>query len=296
MSILEDLKARYAFEMTERERATLEAQIWSLVPRSDRDSTKPGMAMYMSKLFSVAHRTIRVRQYLLRAGSAADPLWDRVQKDMTLSTALNIMQEAWSLKQSNSSMELSAAVIKSIEDYDKSGDYAAKSSNGKLVRRKRPNSIRGPTSTSTSTSANKIFWNTLRAHIGDYAKSRLEGTDPVIYDRILRSFEADLNILFEDFQQELSKAPRAGLEILAVSRKVMIQACNILGMDPPKPGKPVNMKLASTQRKRFGRMYHPDVSGGSKETTDQYMAAMEAYRILQKYSENFTISNVKTNG
>ena len=39
-------------------------------------------------------------------------------------------------------------------------------------------------------------------------------------------------------------------------------------------------------------MYHPDVTG-TNETAEQYRAAFEAYKILQDYNENFSLSDVK---
>jgi hypothetical protein len=296
MSTLADLEEKYSQEMTEKERSELEVQIWALVPFSEREllkskGLKPSLVSYIYYRFNSGRRSIRVRQYLNRTGSAADPVWERVQKDMTLNSALEVIHKARTIS-SNDSIEMKDAVIRCLSEYDSSGDYKVVLANGKVTQRKRPSSFRNK----SSASPGKTFWNSLREQIGNYVESRLKDSDHVVRDQLIRRFEADLHLLIEDFQWALNKAPKTGLEsiVVTISRKSIISACNTLGMDPPRPGKPVDMKLAVLQKRRHARMYHPDVHGGSHDTANQFKASMEAFKILEKYNENFTCSNVKT--
>ncbi len=252
-----------------------------------------GLVGYMQDRFETPQSKSRARQFLHSAGPAADPLWERIEQDMTLHSALQIMQGA--RERAEGGEELAFAVRTGISDYDNFG-YASRSPNGKIVRRRLPGSTAPPPSASDPTPAGRAFWSFLRSHVMEYIKTRLPDADQHTRDGVIRRFEVDLNVLLADLQKEISKAPKQGLKaVLAVSRKSVTQACQVLNMRPPKVGQPVDMETARLQRKRHARAYHPDSHGGSEATRDQYQAVMEAFKLLETYNESLGITDVPVN-
>ncbi len=291
---LDELEAQYSAEMTQKERASLEADIWSRVPKEIRVLTKhTGLVGYMQDRFETPQSKARARQFLHSAGPAADPLWERVEGDMTLHSALQIMQSA--RERAENGEDLAFAVQNCIAEYDNFG-YASKSPDGKIVRRRLPGSNSPPPAASDPTPGGRAFWSFLRTHVMEYIKTRLPDADQHTRDGVIRRFEVDLNVLLVDLQKEISKAPKQGLKAtIAVSRKSIIQACIALNMKPPKVGQPVDMETARLQRRRHARAYHPDSHGGSEATREQYQAVIEAFKLLETYNESLGTTDVPVN-
>lgn len=299
MSQMAELEARYASEMLEKERAALEAQIWSLVPRELR-TEKHGLPGYMKAKLGASTHAARARQFLHRAGAAADPLWERVHRDMTLSTALTLMQDAYDQKAAKNLLKkgvqeeqdaLSEAVLACIKAYDESG-YAANGPDGKVVRRRKQIEVMDAPPPPVDVPSGRAFWPFLRQVVSQYVKTRLEGCDPVQVEFLIRKFEVDLNVVIEDLQDEVRKVPRGSLEAVAFSRARVIHECRTLGMDPPKPGQPVDARALQLQYKRASRAYHPDMHGGDETTLPQFKAVQDAKKFLAGYNESLKAAAV----
>jgi len=275
MSQLDELIERYSSRMSERERASLEAQIWSLIPKAERPDR--GLAVYMHDRFGAQSTHARCRQQLLLAGARAEALWARIESGMPLNTAVSVLRSV------KGAPDPESAMAQALEDYDKTG-YEARLSDGKVVRRRSPSRLRRE-APPKSVPHDRTFWRSLRATMSEYVNSRLVGCDPTDADKLLRRFEVDLNLLIADFQDAISSVPKRGIEIAAVSRRTLIASCRTLGMDPPKVGMPVDMKQATLQKRRHARVYHPDVHGGSEATRGQFESVMQAFKTLERYNE-----------
>jgi hypothetical protein len=299
MTLLEELEAKYTSEMTERERAELEAQIWSLIPASVRTAArKHGMVAYMNEKFGTDLKDVRCRQRLLRFGPAADPLWDRLTGDMPTYTVISIAAEANQMSRDRG-ISLNDAVILCIAKYDKMG-HGAKYG-GKVVRRRHPGKMEDAPllgDVPTDLPSGRGFWTQIRKLIFAYVKERLPATDETQRDILVRNFEADIKRACTDFQQALYSAPKTGLASSLVSRKRLIQACRNLGVDPPRPGQKADPDLVRKKYRVAMRTYHPDVHGGSEVTRPQYEAVEEAYKIVKKYNEDLDALtvNLETTG
>jgi len=278
MTQLDELIASYASVMSEKERASLEAQIWSLIPKPERPPG--GLGDYMHARFGAQTTYALCRQQLLRAGPCVEELWIRVAAGMPLNTAISVFRSV------KGSEDVADAISKALRTYDTTG-YEARSADGKVTRRRKPSRLRKPgdLAPASEVAHDRTFWKSLRSMMSEYVNSRLAGCDPMDVDKLLRRFEVDLNLLITDFQDKISDVPKRGIEILSVSRQALIAACRTLGMDPPRPNKPVDMKLASLQKKRYARVYHPDVHGGSEATRGQFESVMQAYKVLEQYND-----------
>jgi len=287
MTQLDELMASYAAVMTERERASLEAQIWSLVPKPDRPAG--GLGDYMRERLGAQPTHALCRQQLLLAGARVELLWARVDAGMPLNTAISILRSV------KGAEDVAVALVKALEVYDTTG-YEARMPDGKVVRRRSPSRLRksGEPGPSAEFSHDRSFWRSLRATMSGYVNARLAGCDPTDADKLLRRFEVDLNLLIADFQDAISSVPKRGIEITAISRQALFAACRTLHMDPPRIGRHVDMKLAGLQKKRLARVYHPDVHGGSEVTRGQFEAVMQAHKVCEKYNEMLPAPAVKS--
>lgn len=293
MDSLEELTQLYALQMTERERAEIEAQIWGLIPKADRP--KSGIDEYIASKFGGSRYAISGRHFLYRAGRHADALWKRIESGMPLNSAVTILRRSRETARLKN-LTIDDALTAELEKYDTTG-YEVRSPDGKVIRRTKPSRLPTPEDSSGPHSAEgREFWNAIRRMFGDYLNTRLASCDPMELDSIRRTVESDLNVLLADMQKMISRASRGAMPVAIVARQVVVQACHTLGMDPPGVGKPVDMQKAKQQRKLYLRQYHPDVHGGSEATRPLYEATNEAFRIIEQYNENLRPSRSNTSG
>lgn len=290
---LEDLSSLYSVQMTEHERAKLEAQIWGLVPASER--SKGGIGGYFRKKFSIPGYAITNRHQLHLEGDNAIPLWDRIHRGMPIHTAMLILREARRSSQLTG-ISLVDEIKRHIDKHDNLG-VAVQTSTGKVFRRNPAAKVQTEAAPSELPRAEqeiadtKNLWTTMRTMVSEYLDVRLEGCDSSDVDDVKRRVSADLNAVISDMQATVRRVLRGRVDVESVTRSQVIDACRALGMDPPPPGKPVDEKKAKHQRKVYSRQYHPDVHGGSEETRHLFQAVNDSYKILERYNEQFQLSN-----
>jgi hypothetical protein len=294
MSALDDLEAKYGEPMSEKDRAELEAQIWALVPRDVRaklveGGERKGLVGYFHAKFSASSHQLRCRQFLQTHGAAAEPLWQRVESGLTLTSAADIMRRA--AKDVGDGAVLEDAVKKRLEEYDSTG-YETKTAGGKTVRRRPPSRLPeaegGWTPPEDEAPEGRAFWTFLRKQIASFISSKLPEGDPRVRETLLRNFEVDLNVLIADFQRDLHRSPKGSLfkPERAPSRKAVLRACTTLGIVGPRSGHPVDAVKAKAQYRAHCRAYHPDIPGGTEETRDLFQAAQAAWKTIQDYNES----------
>lgn len=289
---IEDLFSLYNVQMSELERARLEARIWGLVPTGSR--TKGGIGGYFRWKFGIPGYATTNRHQLHLTGEDAAPLWERIDQGMPLHTAMVILRDA---KRSAQVTKISLVdeIKRHIDKHDNLG-VAVQTAGGKVFRRNPagktqvenvPSEL--PRATKEVSEA-KNLWVAMRTMVSDYLDSRLEGCDPADVDSARRRVEADLNTVISDMQAVIRRVVNGRIDTGSVTRSQVIDACRALGMDPPSPGKAVDEKKAKLQRKLYSRQYHPDVHGGSEETRHLFQATIEAYKLLESYNEQLQSS------
>lgn len=318
MTETEELVAQYkelSGAMTQKERAEIEAKIW--------DARPPGMdhplkgrpkAPQKHKKENYLHQLLggkAVGEFIIRAqihnaGRPADPLWERIEKDYSLYTAVEILREA----RKNTPDGLNGSLVKAIADAMKEYDsrpHKRHVGNGRITRSRSPTRLPNPreavkeaikpvTRRKMENPENtRAFWDELRKHVAGFIAPKLMGAPPIIADKLYKEFEVELKSLLEHFGTKLSrmsKEERTGV-FTEIHRKRLIDACRRLSMDPPKPGKPVDGGLARTQWKRLVKLYHPDKHGGSEHTRIAYEDVNAAYAAIQQYNESFNQKEVE---
>lgn len=281
--------------LTHRERAELETEIWSLVPAAERrvDGASQGRGVWLARAIGGTRLDYDIRCNLMTWGDVVDVLWERVEADMTLSTAIDILRSA-----KKRPGEMAEAVLGALAEYD-ARPNTTKLPDGKVIRKKALTSLpdrRGGGSgvgrdrraekerRRASSGAGETIWARVRGELGGHIAERLGDLDPRIGEEIYRDFERDLNLLLGEYQDKINRIrTRAGAEI-KVSRRLVIDACAVLALDPPSPGKAADLGAARKQRGRLAKVYHPDANGGDESMRPQYERVIQAYERLDDYN------------
>ncbi len=273
---------------SQRRRAEMESEIWGLVPFSERKvkNHHHGRGHWLAMTFGGSSADYQHRCQLLSWGPAVDVLWTRVEEDMTLSTVIELLRKAKKLPG-----EMPEAVLRAVAEYD-ALPMATKQADGKIVRKRatarlpslKESRVHRRDSPKVRAAGTETIWNRLRAELGGYVAGRLEGLDPRIGEEVYRDFERDLNGLLSEYQQKIDRVRSSGAATFKVSRRLVIDACAVLALDPPSPGRPADLVLARRQQRRLAKIYHPDTNMGDESMRAQYERVMQAYERLDAYN------------
>lgn len=266
---------------TEKEKADLEQQIWNV--RDEGEKQQRGL--FLRGLLGGSITDINARGQLYNAGALAEPLWDRVQKDLTLSMAVDLLRTAKAV----------GSVTKALEEYDKR-PIVRNLGKGKAVRVNPPSRL--PPAATLARDSNvkgaenpetaRVFWTELRKLIGHYFLPRLMDAPTVEVERLQSEFETDLRILFDMFQGKIRRlqTQARGGGLSDIQRRHILEACRVLALSKvPAPGVPVDLKEARQRQRKLAALYHPDKHGGDTSMQALYDDVNRAYSVLETYNE-----------
>lgn len=281
----------YSAAMKEREKAEIEYKLWDLAPPESRVADAHARENYLVSLVDGNQHDHRKRAYLYNAGPAADILWERVERDYALNTAVYILQAAKKTRLDLSENALREAIATGIREYDSRPQKRILQS-GKVARARSP--IRLPTLQEAIKPFRRKkppvdareFWDELRKLIASHVGPRLATTPKLMQDRLYKEFEMDLKVLIDAMQNKITRLSKQDGGILEVHRKHVTEACRTLSMDPPKPNKPVDLTQARKLQRKLARHYHPDTNGGDASLSSLYQQVMKAYETLEEYNES----------
>jgi hypothetical protein len=283
---------------TEREKAELEAEIWALVGSEERSKVKgmgPWLAVKLGGAGGVNGAPYLQRSALLGMGEAAAELWTRVEGEMAIATAVDLLRTAKRLAPGATGAKLAAVVAEVLREYDARPTTRTLPS-GKVVRQR--NTSRLPSRFEPKKRADReghTFWTKLRPILGEYVQEYLADVEPAMADSLYRDFERDINSLCEEYQSKIARVKKKGTLVFSVSRRQVIEASATLSMDPPAPGAAVDLAAARRQQRRQAKLYHPDSHGGDVSLRAQYERVMQAYQILEQYQANLGSVRKKDN-
>lgn len=300
---LEQLVHRYQAELSSlsnRQKAVIEQDIWFLLgpyKRKEMDRRKT-----LSLILGGSHQDYEQRFILLNAGEAGAPFWSRLDSgEMSLYTAVRLYREAKS-RAHRSRTGLPEAVIYVLAEYD--ALPVSYLPGGGFVRKKTAKKIPRPVTPPPRkpvTESSKAFFVAVRQLASDYLAMRLKGLDEIVAEKLWREFEAELNALLEEFAKKVYRTNLAERRIheaeTEVNRPLIVKACRILCMDPPRPGAPIDRAHAKKNKAKLVRLYHPDAHGGDESMRPQYEAVLEAWSVVERYVEQHGDENKeKRNG
>lgn len=266
----------------ERERAELEAEIWALVGLEERALVN-GMGPWLAERLGGMRLPYLHRSALLGVGEAAEPFWKRVDQDMAISTATELLRTAKRLAPGATGQKLLAVVVRVLQDYD-ARPVARTLPTGKVVKQR--GTMRLPSAYDGAKRSDRgahTFWAKLRPILGDFLQGQMGDLGPEMGEELYRGFERDLNALCDEYQSKIMRAKKKGTTAFSVSRRQVIDASAVLAMDPPAPGEPVDLAAARRQQRRQAKLYHPDAHAGDASMRVQYERVMHAYQVLEQY-------------
>lgn len=281
----------------QKELAVLEQRIWKMqktiwksmgvqVSRKEK---------YFSREFSVKGGPVSDRANLLSTGAFGEFFWDLAAKErLPIRVGYKLARKARDLD-----FENSLGVVKACEavwrEYTK-GTYQARTATGGITRRKKPRpppeelpEFSDPEKWDPNISESKRFRGALRTLTEGFVHARLEGIDESIQHDIIRDFEFEVRVAYEDLLKKVNKY-RSELKMDAlteVSSSEIRQACECLGVSPPKRGAELDMLQARTKYRKLAAQFHPDRAGKDPKIVRQYHAINEAWEIVQNYMQQF---------
>lgn len=274
-----------------------------------------GFAFYIKTVLHESYEDVSTRSILRRAKGNVSALWEEIDSNkIVTSVAYRIFRQARKIC-GETSQPIDAVLSELLTEYHalpirvgKDGRTHHIRSQYSLQKSKRtpegtnPRSTKNANGHSTKNTnghstkngkeeSSRTFWFKIRSAMADLAALQLKGVEPHIAEKLIKELEGDVAILIENFGVQVRKYKNQGSlsEIRkAISRKRVLDACNTLGMNPPKPDKLVDEVLAKKRWKISARTFHPDANGGKEHLRPQYQAVMEAYKLLLEYNEQLT--------
>jgi hypothetical protein len=268
--IIEDRRAA----TTERAKSMLEGRLWAITTPAIKREYR--VENFLKELFGPG--SYSRRRCLL---NAPDELWDRVDGgSLTLAMAEWIWLQA---RKASRREERPAAEF--VPDLLARLDKApVKSSAGGRTVKHRPKSAKRPKVTKDTTAGDNFrsAWTRIRMELRRMLEKRANGLlDSIEGDRLMTAFERELDATIQGFTRRIAGLKRQDQK--PISRRKLIDACRVLHMDPPEPGGGVDLAMATRQKRRLARAYHPDAAGDAS-MTDQYQAVIEAFETIDAYS------------
>jgi hypothetical protein len=116
---------------------------------------------------------------------------------------------------------------------------------------------------------------------------------------LVREVELDLRRSIEIMKIRANKIEKLG-EIVpkvfsTLDRKAMAtvyESCDLLGVNRPKKGRPVDLILAKKNMRIRCKPHHPDFNQGDKEAEGRFKEIVEAYSTLEEYNVSLNTSVV----
>ncbi len=257
--------------LTQKERAVLEQQLWEgvKVPGTDRGAS-------LRDLLGVGQNALDARFQLLRLGDAADPLWQRVEKDMTLETALHLLRSA---KSSGATLE---EVISAYDEAAKKPGAVRSIGEGKtvvvgfkFVRPSEPTTKKGA----------RAFNSSVRALVTAYLNSELEDQPEAVRESLADDLFFGLRVLLDDLNAAVAKKRKESKDEKEVLQHPTLrqvkEACNVLGVPVNRTGQ-FDMAEAKRKYRKMAATFHPD-RNTNPDVVKQYHAVNEAWNLLKEY-------------
>jgi hypothetical protein len=285
---MENLKARWSFATTQRERAVLERKMWDLGIR-DAKTSAGGCSRWIHETLNTPLRGCEGRTSLLIALPHSEALWKRVDgpEHLLLESADKILSRS-RLRMVAESVTLVEAIDRELAEYD-TYPTLVKTPEGNY--RKRPGVRRGLGGSARSTKiGSRERWNTVRAALWQVLDSELLCvTNAHTRGKLRSQAEAEIDGVLRVLQTRIQAAKRSPdtnddpLVRVETSRKELARACRVLSVDPPTRNKRVDHKIYMVAKKNFRKLvkqYHPDVSGS--DSAEQYDEIVKALRLVEQ--------------
>ncbi len=165
--------------------------------------------------------------------------------------------------------------------WDISGEVGEKFSHYK-IRSERMNNYVSADSKSIHIRISVNIWKDISAAVKRYGAPKLSGTNMATITAFQKGVDLDTVMYREMINVRLASAIRDDSNALS-DRQVLIDACETLRLDPPRVGRPIDLKIARKKMKNLARAYHPDVNAHGAE---HFQRVIAAFRIVEAFVNN----------
>lgn len=271
---------------SQREKAAYESKLWDRSSKAERQACRGRAMVWLSKLLgdSVSQYQITVR-LSLHLARVPQLFWDRLDKGgMTLGTAHKLLIVA--RKRPKTGESLDEALLAELIRYDQiSGSHTMP--NGSVVRRTRPvDRLRGSTKRKKISDKDlsvREKWSQIRDLMGELIAEQAGDIAELGRQELFERLETDLKAAVSAFGSRLRTLRQSGFT--EISRREVSVACQLYNIPLPKPGRPIDLKLAKTRKHQLLRHLHPD-TGGSGDGQDM-RTINDAFDLFERYSRPY---------
>lgn len=288
MSDLDELVKKYKDNegtLSHREKFDLEDKIWALATPDIRKITL--RREWLRDKLGVAVRESEIRHTLHNSGKLVDKLWSRVEsKDMTLMSAVALLTKA--KRAASSKEEIPAILDRLLEQYD-NAPISGMTKDGVTIKKKFVPVMDDPDSKLRLGKTGKAFYHNIRVLVGNYVDESLRDADDLVRSKIKTDVEVEIHSLVDSVRALIGNSKKSGGKISIrrekVSRNRMEACCQLLRVEIPKRGDLPDVEAASRMKRRFARVYHPDVAGDSPILREKYEQVLQAFNDIKTYAE-----------
>jgi hypothetical protein len=298
---------------THQERADREEQLWLLQKRliSYKDGKGERREYQLQKLLGGSTGCYARHRSINSLGEAANEIWYRLERDLTLGATQNIAIRARVIAKKQK-MALREAVHRALIEYDNS-KVRRSLDDGKVVRENVAKGPKGPKVRSWSAKAASVspayaksaapaprsghagkdadsFRYQVRLLTEQFIKDRLSEADDYIRNKAIQDFadwiDTGVTDLFAAVRKHAENARRENLG--AIGRRRFGQACQILSI-AAEFGKKLDPMLVKRRAHARSASLHPDKHGDkyTEEMRAEFQAIQEARLILEEYIRQF---------
>jgi hypothetical protein len=309
MMTFEELRELHAMATTHREKASLEVELWQRFGAQDPSRTWPGRREYLSEILRLTPAEVERRHTLIGLGDAANPLWDRLERDLTLSAVTEIIRRSRAISRERVGVPMAVTVAAVLDEYD-SRPFVRDLGGGKLGRSGQPTrpvggrtgpirrTSRAPAPSRASTeaidkksrgsqaSAEHVFRVKMREIVREYVDDMLAGHAEANVIGEAERVEAEIRVVLAEFLGRITRKKKNPTLAEVITRSKLAGACQILHVDPPKSDDYRGGRWYGRTKKLFKELaasFHEDrVGSGSR---DQFLAVMEAWRVVEAFMD-----------
>jgi len=306
MMTREELRELHAMATTHREKAALEVELWQRFGAQDPTRTGHGRREYLSALLSLAPAEVERRHTLVGLGDAADPLWDRLERDLTMSAVTEIIRRARAIGRARIGVPMAATIVAVLDEYD-SRPFVRDFGGGKIGRsgeptrpvdartapqrrtaRESPRASQAidKKSRASQASGEHVFRVKMGELVRDYVDDMLAGHAEANVIGEAERVQAEIRVVLADFVRRIKTKKNSPTLAEIITRSKLAGACQVLHVDPPKSEDYRGGRWHGRTKRLFKELaasFHEDrVGSGSR---DQFLAVMEAWRVVEAYMD-----------
>jgi hypothetical protein len=249
--------------------AQLERQIWAGHETKNYEQRK-----WFADNFGGVQNEYEMRASLFSYGETGSPLWERMERGLSLYTAIKLMREA-KKRAISQQIFLSKEVVQGvIADYD-----------SKVLPKKLPKRLPIDSSTASARQLKSEVQNIVDKYISSFSNiDQYEAKQ--YYNELIELIDDAVSTINKKIWRRDNVSKINNLHI-KIGRTNFIHALDVLGLKTTQFifGKQIDLKKVKKAKVERLRYLHPDSNNGSRETETEFNNVNNAYSILEQYSE-----------